>query len=555
MTDVLPSPSGLPAVDNQWGGLASGGAYLLVGRAGAGRSALALQTARASVEAGDRVLVISPRAPESLVEVGREIGLDLASAHQAGKLRLLRIPSASDLAARGADGLAQSYRDLVGLVSSDHPARVVVEDFTPLVQFDTFARFREAFEHLIDELRDQSVTLLIGLGEPGNDASRRLLEVVEDLVDGTIRLSGNGTLHLSRPSAPTASNDGASVDTHAPAPPDADRQPAHAEAPAAPSAPLAAPADEAPVVEPSADTSPAYEPPSYDPSAYEADSFEAPEAPALPAAPEIDPFSLATEDLAGDGFSTTFSTPSQTSGSEEPPAAPVAHAPTPDAPTPVSPPDAASARSVPPPTEVVPPPAADASLLAPVADPFGYDPADTMLEQGYLADSNGGEVLGHVPSAPAPDPAPMPAFGSMGDLPSFAPLGASPPSPEAAFRTALDAAFAAQQSGTPFVIVALRMEPTAPESGFFGAVEAALRASLRPADQILVDGARKRAIVLLPEAGPDAATALFTGLQSHLTSTIGADAERVRQAIGAVTIPNGQPFQAAADLLAYAYEG
>jgi len=193
MPAVTPSPSGLPTVDHQWGGLSAGRAYLLVGRAGAGRSALALQTARATVDAGQRCLVVSPRAPQELVEVGRTVGLDLAAAHNAGSLRLLRIPKAADLAARGPEGLAKAYRDFAALVASDRPARVVVEDFTPLVQFDTFERFHDAFGGLVDALRAQEATLVIGLGDPANDASRRLLEVVEGLVDGTIHLGAGAT--------------------------------------------------------------------------------------------------------------------------------------------------------------------------------------------------------------------------------------------------------------------------------------------------------------------------------------------------------------------------
>jgi KaiC/GvpD/RAD55 family RecA-like ATPase len=220
MIAPTPSPSGLDAVDRQWGGLAAGRAYLLVGRAGAGRSALALQTVRAAVEAGERSLVISPRPPEELVTVGKGVGIDLAKAHAEKKLRLLRIPKAADLAARGPEGLAKSYRDLVGLVASDRPDRVVIEDFTPLVQFDTFERFHEAFGGLVGALREQGATLVIGLGDPANDASRRLLEVVEGLVDGTIRLGAGGDLVLGTPARPDyPSNDGASVEAEPPPPP------------------------------------------------------------------------------------------------------------------------------------------------------------------------------------------------------------------------------------------------------------------------------------------------------------------------------------------------
>ena len=99
------------------------------------------------------------------------------------------------------------------------------------------------------------------------------------------------------------------------------------------------------------------------------------------------------------------------------------------------------------------------------------------------------------------------------------------------------------------------MDPAHPDSAHFGAVEAGLRSSLRPSDKLLVDAPRKRAAVVLPSSGPEIAQALFTGLQEHLRSAVGTEADRVLQSVAAVTVPDGQPFQTSADLLAYAFEG
>ena len=479
MTATLPFPSGLPAVDRQWGGFTPGKAYLLVGRAGAGRAALALRAARAAIDRGLRSVVISPRPPEALVEVGREVGLDLAAAHGAGTLRLLRIPSAQDLAGRGADGLADAYRDLAQLIASDRPARVVVEDFTPLVQFDTFERFRDAFSGLVDAVRGLDTTLVIGLGDPANDASRQLLDVVEGLVDGTIRLSAGGDVTLSVPGAPAyPSNDGG-LESAMPAAP----------GPVAP--PASAP--------------PASAPPPPVPSA----------APDAPAAPEA----------------------SETPG----PADPVAVEPDVSAPPPAAPPPDPSA---PPPdaldglvhTDVVAPPVTDPALLEPSPDMFGYDPADDLFDQGFLVDSTGGRVLGTVGTAPPP---------------AFAPLGGmSAPSPPS-FLSVLEDAFEARAHGTPFQVVALRMDPGA---AHFPAVADAVRGALGDGDAALVDDARHRAAVVLPGSGPEAAQALFGRLQSGLRAHLGAEVDGVLAGIAAVTVSNGDPFATAEDLLAYTIE-
>ncbi len=547
MIAVPSSPSGLPAVDRQWGGLAAGRTYLLVGRAGAGRSALALQAARASIDAGERCLIISPRAPESLVEIGQSVGLDLAAAHGAGALRLLRIPSAADLAARGPEGLAKSYRDLAGLVTSDKPGRVIIEDFTPLVQFDTFERFHDAFSELVAELRAQGTTLLIGLGDPANDASRRLLDVVEGLVDGTIRLGSGGDLALAMPGhAEYPSNDGSLHEVIPPPAPkvdDASETPPDADLPQASADPLpsSAPATSAP-------SAPAPEEP--------APEDDAPQAPA----PQPDT-------PASSGFETTFSASKEPStpvaaaepAPSAPEPAPLAQTPPAQAPAPLALPVEAEPQHEAPSasglgalveTDIVTPPPAEHGLADAGTDPFGLDPADALLEQGFLADSGIG-----APVLAPPPPSPALAVPPAG-MPSFAPLGgAAPPAhPNAGFRTALDAAFAARATGTPFQVVALRIEPAAPAAAHFAAVEAGLRATLRPGDAILVDPDWKRAAVVLPDSGPEAGQALFTGLQTHLSAALGAEAGAVLQGVAAVTISDGQPFQSAADLVAYAVE-
>ena len=500
MTAVPPLPSGLPDVDRQWGGFAAGRAYLLVGRAGAGRSALALQTARAAVDDGQRCVVLSPRAPAELVDEGRRVGLDLAAAHAAGQLRLLRIPDAAALVARGPDGLATSYRDLGALVAAARPTRVVVEDFTPLVQFDTFEGFQDAFSALVDAVRAAPTTLVVGLGDPANDASRQLLAVVEGLVDGTIRVGAGGDLVLGLP-GPVAypSSDGASVDA------------------------------EPRAVEPDAADPAAVHPPDVEADAPEAG---APDATVRELAPPAEPVA----DVDAD-----------------PPHPLVPAFPTPDAfaldPGPAPREERGAHGHGAPPAVVVPPPAPDPALLAPTGDPFGYEPADALFEEGYLADSAGGEVVGQVPPPALPEP---PA------VPSFTPLGAAPaPDPGIAFRTALDASFEGRDAGTgpPFVVAALRMDPAAPQAAHFGAVEAGLRSALRPADRLLVDAPRKRAAAVLPRSGPDDAQALFGELQAHLRAALGAEAEGVLQAVAAVTVPDGQPFETSADLVRYAFEG
>ena len=89
------------------------------------------------------------------------------AAHRAGKAADLAALAAADTA-RGlvagdpcgaAERVARDNGARLERCALVEPERVVVEDFTPLVQFDSFDRFRAALETLVGTLREAGVTL------------------------------------------------------------------------------------------------------------------------------------------------------------------------------------------------------------------------------------------------------------------------------------------------------------------------------------------------------------------------------------------------------------
>jgi len=511
MSDSL-VPSGLKAVDARWGGLAANGAYLLVGRAGGGRSALALQFVRGAVDSDARCLLISPRPPEELVKLASTVGLNLGDAHKTGRLRLLRIPSADALAQRGSDGLDKAYQDFVTLVRTDRPDRVVIEDFTPLVQFDSFDRFETAFSTLATGIGELGAALVVGLGEPANSTSRQLLDVVKRHVNASIELDAESRqIRLTQqeatpldvePEAYTASPEAAPVTSSS-------TESAAVPLPSNPPEPDASPA--APPVEKPVAVAlpPAPEPVATEPSPEPVDQEPATDVPVA-------------DDASADSATAEADVAEQETH--------LSLAPEPDAPAPD--------ESGYPVAGVTAAPPAEPSLQGEPEDQFGVDPA-SILTHGYLVDS--GAIA--PPQRPTEPP---PAFESLG--------ASKETDPTVAFRTALDSSFAVRVTGTPFLVVAVRMEATAPESVYFPTVAEGLRGALRPQDRILVDEDRRRAVVLLPASQADAAQDLFSGLQTHLRRSLDDAAGGVLRAVGAVSVPDGQPFTSSRDLMAYAYE-
>ena len=587
-------PSGIDAVDAHWGGLRPGSAVLLVGRAGAGRTALALRAIHSAVDAGTTALLLSPKSPDQLTAAASAAGFDLAAMHRSGHLRVLRIPSAKDLAAKGNPGMDAAYRDLAALAAKAEAGRVVIEDFTPLVQFSSFAAFERAFEGLRGALARTGASFLLGLGEPANDASRQLLTFVEERVDGAVRVRPDGEPELTaagplaeaepetdepetdepRTDAPEAAPDAAAAIEEAPAPeapqleavrpeaaePLADAG-AESDAPSEPAPEPAVPADEAEKpteVEPRpvATEAPTQEETDAPEETADAPEPEAPEAAAgdtsdgTQGAAPADPFVARAPGVASnDGASLDVSAPPQ-SGFDLDAAPEAPGAPTSDAAP------AVGADGIPK-ADVEPAPAPHPDLLSASTDRFQRDPGRAFFDAGYLIDSRG--------AAPAPDaggppagftpPATPPA--EPAGLPSFASVGGAPADDHgaAAAKAALEAAFASRASGAHFLVVAARMELNQPESAYFQAVANGLRSAMPPGGSLYADASRLRSLMVVPGGTQESSTQVFAGLQRHLQGALGAQAEPTLRAVAAITVPDGQPFGTAQELWAYAVEG
>ncbi|MEM6328531.1 MAG: hypothetical protein AAF791_15555, partial [Bacteroidota bacterium] len=200
-------------------------------------------------------------------------------------------------------------------------------------------------------------------------------------------------------------------------------------------------------------------------------------------------------------------------------------------------------------------PAPDPELNAPSSDPFGQDPGAKFFDNGYLVDSRGATPTPTSPAASAPDVTPpvQPLPPSGGAQPAFSPISTPPPADDAgSAQAALQAAYAARATGTPFLVIAARMEPSQPEAGQFPAVLEGLRKALPAGGAFFADAARLRSILVLPGATQDAAAGVFSTLQQHLQSALGAQAEGTLRAVAAITVPNGEPFGSAQELWTYA---
>lgn len=490
------TPSGIPLIDSAWGGLYRGGTYLLVGHARAGRMRYALANVRSCIDTGDRCLLISSREQDALIRHAHDVGFDLVAASQQKKVQLMNAPDPDVLSALSDAELADTLNDLSNLAQKYEASRLVVDNFTPFVQFQSFETFAKAFADLLDRAAELRCTFVLGLGEPANPSSRQLLEYLAAEVSGTMRLglTTTGQVSLAPGMAHHETQD----------PEDSERS------------------------ELLSDTS---ESSSRDTEAEQIKSEDAPfelSIPGLESLPDLDsilgPIPEPELPPIGSPISHTFEEPHGDSSWANI--------------TPITP--------------------TDAPHIQEPDDPFKHESKRSILSQGHYVDSRG--QLTPLTEAEQEDPESTSDLDDIAssihhaaypDL--FAPVEdrLDKSLSQDAFTTALETAFQ-NRDETPFVVLALRVAGENDTSPMFPHVVEGVRYGIG-ADGYLLEEDRKL-IALLPNAQPNAGQYVLDTLRSHLQEVAPDHVHTILQQVNALSAPNGEPFKNAADLFKYTFE-
>jgi hypothetical protein len=482
-------PTGIAPLDQTWGGLQPGRAYVLFGRGRNGRHLLTLQLAQTGVLRGENVLFVSSRQPQELLTEAQSFDFDLKAAAESGALRLLRIPASLLTGALTDDALEDAIGDLVDLLHEHRPAWLVLDDFTPFVQFQAFSRFEDALGELLQGLQAAEAVGVLATGEAANEQSQRILGTLREQSAGAVRIARlrEGKLCALRFFA-TADSPGDPIDVlwdpNKPAALVTDE-----DAERAATAPLPPPKRAAPSAAP----------PRPDAlSAIDTGAYTLPQPLHLPGN-VVDEGIVVDSDVAGglDPFGTplpplpkVYSDRSRSNGIVEVP-----------------------------------------DQSSPDYRPPGYNrrnPMETGMVDG---------PTNVVDAAPLPMPSAPRHQGSV---------------TQAAFRKALAHAFMARATQhEPFLVLSLHIDPSHPHAKAFGQVQEGIRTGLPPDGTFVADVARYRLVVLLPGSGPGAARNLLTHIKQRL-HVDGQEGDAVLESFSALVIPNGRPFQDPKALMAYA---
>ena len=180
--------SGIGAIDRYWHGFFRGGRYLAYGRTASGRNLLPVIFLDSATQNLETSLLVTRLRNVDLYIQASSVGFDAQSARNSGLLRISRIPAELEVLHSDDESIESALKALASLIVDAGADRVVIDDFSPFSRISSFDHFRTAFIRLLDEIELTDSTILIGMPEPANDASRRIIELMASLMTGSVHV-------------------------------------------------------------------------------------------------------------------------------------------------------------------------------------------------------------------------------------------------------------------------------------------------------------------------------------------------------------------------------
>jgi circadian clock protein KaiC len=201
--------SGVALLDDWLTGVREGGAHLVTGGTGSGKSSLALHFADAGVRRGQSVVMLVHGRADDVKAHARFLGLKLDAPLREGRLILLRYRT--DFVHRAAQAVSpeQVVSDLARIISPHQPARLVIDTLSPLVSSGLPVGL--VMSALADLLDQTGSTALLTFPEDLSEGYDRNLEPLVQGASAVIRLTREDAnvrraelVNIRYPAPPTA---------------------------------------------------------------------------------------------------------------------------------------------------------------------------------------------------------------------------------------------------------------------------------------------------------------------------------------------------------------
>lgn len=182
--------TGLPLIDQAWGGFYKGGTYLLLGPKKSGRTLLGLQYAMQSARQKEVCLYFTNMRPKDLMIHAASIDFDIQTYMNQNLIVVVRVTPPVDLYdLRDPDEYLIEYlKDIVTVVEQFAPKRIIFDELTPYIGFSNLNLLRESFLETLENIEQRDVTSLFTIGEPATPVAQSIVDELVQHVTATIYL-------------------------------------------------------------------------------------------------------------------------------------------------------------------------------------------------------------------------------------------------------------------------------------------------------------------------------------------------------------------------------
>ncbi len=182
--------SGIPIVDNAWGGFYHGGTYLLVGEKKSGKTLLSLQYAVEAAKNKEVCLYFTNSRPKDLMIHAASIDIDLENYINQNTIIVVRVAQPTETTEfKSRDEFLSDYlRDIISVINQYNPTRIIFDELTPYVEYENLNSLRESYGSMIESIEDLGITSLFILREPAAQSSKMIFNVLNSFATGIIQL-------------------------------------------------------------------------------------------------------------------------------------------------------------------------------------------------------------------------------------------------------------------------------------------------------------------------------------------------------------------------------
>jgi archaellum biogenesis ATPase FlaH len=187
--------SGISLVDSAWGGLYRGGTYMMIGAHKTGKTLLSLQYAKESANQKELCLYFTSKRPKDLIIQAASIDIDLQELMNQNRIIIVRVTPPTDITnVPDVDQyLAEYLNNIVTVVEQYQPSKIVFDELTPFVGFQSITFLQDTFLKTIEAIEDYGITSLFILGEPATHFAEQIIDALTTYGTGIIYLR-NGVL-------------------------------------------------------------------------------------------------------------------------------------------------------------------------------------------------------------------------------------------------------------------------------------------------------------------------------------------------------------------------